>query len=427
MLTLTAMAGLGMGLFFVSVVNLVNDAVPAHQSGAGNGLLAVCTQLGAATGVAVLSSVLKGHTLHAPGGGCATAGRAATGSAAAERATTGSATDAGATTDSATPVTAFASAGPASAAAATGPASAAVVDERPVFDNGVSAAPVRELSPTGHFAPSAPYESFGLAPCSPTIGAEVSGVDLARPLTEELRAELHRSLLEWKVLFFRDQHFTAEQHRAMARWWGTPEVHPFLPKAEVPEVVRLARGADSPAVENVWHSDASFEATPPMGSLLRAVQVPAVGGDTLWADMAAAYDGLSAEMKTRLEGLRAVHGFTRTFGKGLGPEELARQQRKFPAVAHPVVRTHPETGRKLLYVNRIFTHHIDGMPREESDELLRFLCDQARHPEYQCRLRWQPGTLAFWDNRATQHYASADYYPHARLMERVTVLGDRPA
>ncbi|MCZ0983150.1 TauD/TfdA family dioxygenase [Streptomyces diastatochromogenes] len=298
--------------------------------------------------------------------------------------------------------------------------------DRPVFDNGVSAVPVRELSPTGDFRPSAPYELFGLVPCSPTIGAEISGVDLARPLMPELHRELHRALLEWKVLFFRDQHLTPHQHLDFARWWGTPEVHPFLPKAGLPEVVRLSRGADSPAVENVWHSDVSFDAMPPMGSVLRAVHVPEVGGDTLWADMAAAYDGLPEATKSRLEGLRAVHDFTQSFGKQLGAEDLARAQRKYPPVVHPVVRTLPEAGRKLIYVNRIFTSHIEGLKPEESRELLDFLFDQARHPEYQCRLRWRPGTVAFWDNRATQHYANGDYYPRTRVMERVTILGDRP-
>ncbi|MDI2128436.1 TauD/TfdA dioxygenase family protein [Yinghuangia seranimata] len=307
------------------------------------------------------------------------------------------------------------------------PSTHQVPSSRPVFDNGVSAVPVRELSPTGDYEPPAPYQLIDVAPCTPAIGAEITGVDLAQPLGDALLAELHRALLEWKVLFFRDQSLTAPEHRDLARNWGTPEVHPFLPKVDgIPEVVRLARGADSPAVENVWHSDASFETTPPMGSILRAVQVPAVGGDTLWADMAAAYDGLTDDMKQRLNGLNAVHDFTQSFGATLGPDELAAAQKAFPAVTHPVVRTHPETGRKLLYVNRIFTHHIDGLPEDESRELLAFLYDQARHPEYQCRLRWRPGTVAFWDNRATQHYASADYYPHTRIMERVTILGDRP-
>lgn len=150
---------------------------------------------------------------------------------------------------------------------------------RPVFDNGLSAVPVRELCPTGDYRPTAPYELFELAPCSPTVGAEIAGVDLAGPLAPELHAELHRALLEWKVLFFRDQDLTASGHRNLARLWGTPEVHPFLPKADgIAEVVRLSRGADSPAVENVWHSDASFETTPPMGSILRAVRVPRSAG-----------------------------------------------------------------------------------------------------------------------------------------------------
>ncbi|MFI6059724.1 TauD/TfdA dioxygenase family protein [Streptomyces sp. NPDC051286] len=297
---------------------------------------------------------------------------------------------------------------------------------RTVFRNGWRPVPVRELSPTGSGTPSDPYQLFSLSPCSPTIGAEIQGVDLAQPLTEELHAELHRALLEWKVLFFRDQDMTARQHRDLTRAWGTPQVHPFLTKADVTEVVQLAHDAQSPGTENIWHSDVSFETTPPMGSILRAVEVPEVGGDTLWADMAAAYDGLTDDVKERLEGLRAVHDFTLAFGRNLSPDELARRQREHPPVAHPVVRTHPETGRKLIYVNRIFTDHIEGLSREESREILEFLQSQALHPEYQCRLRWRRGTVAFWDNRVTQHYACADYYPHKRVMERTTIVGDRP-
>lgn len=207
---------------------------------------------------------------------------------------------------------------------------------------------------------------------------------------------------------------------------GHPEVHPFLTKTEIPEVVRFTHGADAPPSENAWHTDVTFQACPAMGSILHAIHVPDVGGDTLWADMAAAYDGLTADTKDRLDGLDAVHGLFRPAGKDLTPEEVARQQTKHPPVTHPVVRVHPETGRKLIYVNRPFTDHIVGLPKTESDDLLQFLFDQARHPEYQCRLRWQPDTVAFWDNRVTQHYASGDYYPHTRVMERVTISGDRP-
>ncbi|MDJ0344306.1 TauD/TfdA family dioxygenase [Streptomyces sp. H10-C2] len=294
---------------------------------------------------------------------------------------------------------------------------------RTVKDGVRPALRARELSTGGS---GAPYEHLHLTPYSPTIGAEVSDIDLARPVEPEVLAELGRALLEWKVLFFRGQSLTAEQHAAFARHWGEPEIHPFLPKAGIPEVVRLAHDARSPGVENVWHSDVSFSATPPLGSVLRAVEVPEVGGDTLWADMAAAYDGLPDRVKEAVEGQSAVHDFLRSFGQLLTPEQVAKAREKNPPVEHPVVRTHPETGRKLIYVNRVFTERITGLPPEESRELLDLLYDQARHPEYQCRFHWRPGSIAFWDNRVTQHYAASDYFPRPRVMERVTIIGDRP-
>jgi taurine dioxygenase len=163
-----------------------------------------------------------------------------------------------------------------------------------------------------------------------------------------------------------------------------------------------------------------------MGSILRAVAVPAIGGDTLWADMAAAYDGLAKNVKDRIEGLRAVHDFAASFGRGMSAEKLAEMRRQFPPAEHPVVRTHPETGRKAIYVNEIFTSHIVGLDPAESDELLNYLAAQARIPEYQCRFRWSADAVAFWDNRTTQHYAASDYWPQVRVMERVTVIGDLP-
>ena len=271
-----------------------------------------------------------------------------------------------------------------------------------------------------------PYRRFALTPYSPTIGAEVEGVDLAAPLAPEVLAELKRALLEWKVLFFREQRLDAASHTAFARHWGVPEVHPFLPKAALPEVVRLAHDEAQPGVENVWHSDVSFAPAPPLGSVLRAVELPEVGGDTLWADMAAAYDGLPERVRERLAGLRAVHDFLRSFGLLMPPAERERQRALHPPVEHPVVRTHPETGRELIYVNRVFTDRIVGLPESESAELLDLLQAQAAHPEYQCRFRWAPGSVAFWDNRITQHYAVSDYFPAPRVMERVTITGDRP-
>ncbi|MDJ1131051.1 TauD/TfdA dioxygenase family protein [Streptomyces iconiensis] len=271
-----------------------------------------------------------------------------------------------------------------------------------------------------------PYTHVDLVPCTPVIGAEVRGVDLAEPLDGPVLAELKRALLEWKVLFFRGQKLTAPRHAEVARHWGEPEVHPFLPKAEIPEVVRLAHDEKTPGVENIWHSDVSFSATPPLGSMLRAVEVPLVGGDTLWADMAAAYDGLPARVRELIDGRTATHDFVRSFGQLLSTEQLEAARAKNPPVQHPVVRTHPETGRKILYVNRVFTDRIDGLPGAESAELLELLYEQARHPEYQCRFHWERGSVAFWDNRITQHYAVSDYFPAPRVMERVTLKGDRP-
>lgn len=273
---------------------------------------------------------------------------------------------------------------------------------------------------------SAPYELFELRPCGPLIGAEIHGVDLREPVTAELFAEIDRALLEWKVLFFRDQPVDSAQHRAFARLWGELEVHPFLAQGDVPEVVRFAKDASMVGVENVWHTDVTWRQEPALGSVLRAVEVPEFGGDTLWADMAAAYDNLPADVQERIEGLTAVHDFAFSFGMGMSPEKFAAMRAEYPPVEHPVVRTHPVTGRKTLFVNEVFTEHIVGLPDDESEELLALLVKQATYPEYQVRFHWRPASVAIWDNRATMHYAANDYHPHVRVMERAAILGDRP-
>jgi taurine dioxygenase len=275
------------------------------------------------------------------------------------------------------------------------------------------------------------HARISLDPLSPVIGAVVDGVDLAEPLDEELFAELDRALLEWKVLFFRDQHLTGEQQAAFAANWGPLETHPFYgavtgTAAAAPEVVRLEKGATVVGFENVWHSDVSWREQPSLGSVLRAIEVPDVGGDTLWADMGAAHDRLTPDLRRRLRDLRAVHDWYTNFGLGMEPEERERLRPEFPAVEHPVVRTHPRTGRRTLYVNRAFTQHVVGLDEHDSAELLEHLYVQASFPEYQCRWRWRAGDVAFWDNRATQHYAASDYFPARRVMERITICGDRP-
>jgi taurine dioxygenase len=260
---------------------------------------------------------------------------------------------------------------------------------------------------------------------SPTIGTEVLGIDLREPLDDEMFSFLHGLLLDRKVIFFRDQLLTPEQHLDFGRRWGQLEVIPFLEHdTTYPELLTIRRGAEK-AYENVWHSDVSWRAEPSMGSILRALKVPEVGGDTLWADMTAAYDALSPSMKHMLEGLKAVHSIE-ALTRYTDPATIARYLEEFPPQEHPVIRTHPETGKKLIYVNVAHTRRIKGMSPQESQWLMGQLVRYAEIPEFQCRLRWEPGTIAFWDNRSTQHYASADYFPQERFMDRVTVKGDRP-
>ncbi|HYL53436.1 MAG TPA: TauD/TfdA family dioxygenase [Acidimicrobiia bacterium] len=276
-----------------------------------------------------------------------------------------------------------------------------------------------------------PFTQLKLEPCTEVIGAEVLGIDLSGPLDDTTRDEIRRALLEWKVLFFRDQHLTSAQQVAFARRFGDLEHHPFLRTGDSAEVVRFEKGEDldkpgSVGTENGWHSDVTWRTEPAMGSILRAVEVPERGGDTLWADMGCAYDNLPEDLRARIDDMRAVHSFVHVFGYAMSPERKAEMLRQYPPVEHPVVRTHPETGRKTLFVNAFFTERIVGLDDDESEVLVDRLCQQAMHPEWQVRLRWEPGTVAFWDNRSTQHYASSDYYPRRRVMERVAIKGDRP-
>jgi taurine dioxygenase len=270
----------------------------------------------------------------------------------------------------------------------------------------------RRLRPTYDENERQPYRRIATVPLSPTVGAEISGVSLAEPIDAPTFDEIHRALLEYKVIFFRDQDITPEQHVAFARRFGALETHPFVPHREGhPEVMVLQKNDQIGGYENVWHSDVTWRLQPSLGSVLLAREVPAVGGDTLFCDMYAAYEGLSERLRTSLDGLRAVHDFTRTFGRMMSADELAKKQQEFPPAEHPVVRTHPETGRKGLYVNAAFTSHIVGMEPEEGDRLLERLYRQASVPEYQCRFRWRRHSIAFWDNRAVQHYAVSDYFP----------------
>ena len=263
-------------------------------------------------------------------------------------------------------------------------------------------------------------------PLSPTIGAEIRGVDLRDELSDATIAAIRSALLRWKVIFFRDQHITTEQHIAFARRFGELEIHPATPKsAEHPEVLSITHGPESRGRENNWHSDVTWRVAPSLGSVLRAIEVPPVGGDTLFSDMELAYESLSPAMQQWVCTLTATHDIARVFATRLGKtaEEL---HAKYPPQHHPVVRTHPETGRRSLYVNTGFTTNVDGLSPSESQWLLGHLYAQAAVPEHQCRFRWAPDSIAFWDNRSCQHYASSDYFPAVRTMERVTVAGDKP-
>ncbi|GAB7033649.1 TauD/TfdA family dioxygenase [Streptomyces sp. NPDC021749] len=280
-----------------------------------------------------------------------------------------------------------------------------------------------------------PYERFEVVPQGATLGAEIRGLELSRPLaaglrvcgSAGLRAELNRALLEWKVLFFRGQVLTSESLREFAVNWGVLETNPLLAQGDTKEVVRFEKAAGAvPTFENVWHADVTFRERPALGAVLRLREVPASGGDTLWADMAAAYDNLPSEIRARIGGARAVHDYLPGFARFYSPAQLALFQAEFPPVGHPAMRRRPEPGRRTLFVNASFTTRIAGWAEAESDRMLRLLCQQAQVPEFQVWWRWQAGDVAFWDNRAAQHYAVNDYGTARRVAERVAIAGDRP-
>ncbi|NMM83241.1 hypothetical protein B2J88_02475 [Rhodococcus sp. SRB_17] len=262
-----------------------------------------------------------------------------------------------------------------------------------------------------------------IRPLTSVIGAEITGIDLARTSTSDIEF-VSKALLEHKVLFFRDQELDDRAHADFAAHFGVPQLFAFLPPVaeDVPEVHALSSGGTKPKRSNadIWHSDATFQSTPPMGSILRSLVSPTVGGDTLWANMEAAYEALSPRLQEMLDGMTATHDF-----KNSSTHRNHPLGDVYPPISHPVVRTHPVTGRKSLYVNRTFTTRIDGLSERENEMLLPFLCDHVRGPEFQCRFTWAAGSVAFWDNRCTQHYAVADY-TQPRLMHRVVIDGDRP-
>ncbi|MFF3835483.1 TauD/TfdA dioxygenase family protein [Streptomyces sp. NPDC002458] len=301
---------------------------------------------------------------------------------------------------------------------------AATDTPRPVLDKPLMRYGRRTLDRLAPGAEAPEYRILGVAPLTPHIGAEISGIDLAQPIGQAAAEELKQALLEWKVIFFRDQAGLDEEHHLdLAAVWGPPEVNPFFPKTGTTGVSRLAKDATAIGNENIWHSDHSFMAAPALGSVLRSIEVPSAGGDTMWADMGAAYDNLSDELKARIENLTAVHDWVPSWGSTMTEEQIAHFRASLPPVEHPVVVRHPRSGRRTLYVNEPFTTRIVGLSDTESRELLDELVLQARVPEFQVRFHWEPDSVAIWDNIATQHYAISDYYPRRRVMERIAVAG----
>jgi taurine dioxygenase len=269
-------------------------------------------------------------------------------------------------------------------------------------------------------------------PLGPAIGARIHGLDLAAPLDDAAVVALDQALVRHQVLFFTGQDLAPPQLRDFAARFGALHIHPVYPHVpEVPQIIVLDTDANNLPDNDNWHTDVTFIETPPLGAVLHARQLPPSGGDTLWSSMSAAFDALSPRLRRLLDGLTAEHDFEKSFPRErfAGAEDRGRwleARLGNPPVRHPVVRRHPVSGAAGLFVNFGFTTRILELPKPESDVLLRFLFDHVARPEFTVRHRWQPGDVAFWDNRATQHYAVADYLPARRVMHRATILGDRP-
>jgi alpha-ketoglutarate-dependent taurine dioxygenase len=270
-----------------------------------------------------------------------------------------------------------------------------------------------------------PEAELRIHPLEPTIGAEISGIDLRQPISDAVRDEIKRTLLEYKVVFFRDQELTTDQHAAFAARFGKLYVHPNttrdekianIHKIKAEDFAKYDRVKDPTTVEAGYHTDTSWRLVPTWGAVLRAVNLPAVGGDTIWVDAGAAYDALSDAVKTRLEGLHVTHDFR---------PALNRVGYDYPIVAHPVVKTHRETGKKVLWVNFTQRPHIIGVDLAEGREILNLVLAQYQKPEFQVRFSWRPGSIAFWDNRAAVHIAVRNYGDFPRVLDRI-LIADEP-
>ena len=273
---------------------------------------------------------------------------------------------------------------------------------------------------------------FETRPLAGAIGAEIRGVNLSANLSDGMVAALRQALLDHLVIFFRDQDLPPDRLLALANRFGTPNEYPFVKGLDgYPEVIAVTKLPDETVnFGGVWHSDTTYLQEPPMATLLIAREVPPVGGDTLFANQYLAYENLSERMQALLSGLRGIASSTKADASRTREDRIrtdgTAEPRKVLIAEHPVVRTHPETGRKSLFVNRAYTHRFENMTEEESAPLLSFLFRHQIRPEFTCRFRWEPGSLALWDNRCAQHYAMNDYHGHKRVMHRVTLAGDRP-
>ena len=270
-----------------------------------------------------------------------------------------------------------------------------------------------------------------IKPLSAALGAEIHGLDLSRELKREDFLRIRKLLNEYEVIFFRDQDISPARQKALALSFGPLQTHPAYDTVEgFPEITILESTSAKPTKIEAWHADMTFREHPPMGTVLKSVITPPRGGDTLWSSMTAAYEGLSFHMQKFLDGLTAVHDFAHGFKESLaepgGRERLAEAVAANPPVRHPVIRTHPETGKKVIYVNSLFTTHIDGLRSAESQALLEMLFAHIATVEYTCRFQWQPHSIAIWDNRSTQHKPINEYFPAHRRMERITIDGDKP-
>ena len=270
-------------------------------------------------------------------------------------------------------------------------------------------------------------QTLELKKMTPHCGAEVQGIDLSQPLDDRSLQTFKAALAEHCVLFFRDQQMTHQQHKTLGRHFGQLHIHPAWPRLVEghPEIMEIYSDENTERVAGEdWHSDVSCDPEPPLGTILYMLETPPVGGDTLFANMVAVFESLSAPMQRFLEGMTAIHDGEFVYrGRYKGAIEKGKT---YPRSEHPVVCTHPVSGRKLLFVNRIFTTRIVQLEKRESNEVLQMLFKRIEQPEFQCRFQWQPGSVAFWDNRCAQHHALWDYYPHRRRGQRITIHGDAP-